>query len=85
MEELKVIAGILARTTAWCLGSLLLCLRQQVDALIVANTGSTDATAEVAELAGATMLKLGDPTRGAGDGTAGEGIVDLGRPFYELP
>ena len=53
---MKVLAGIAAYNEARYVGSIVLQARQYVDEVIVVDDGSTDNTARVAELAGATVI-----------------------------
>jgi glycosyltransferase involved in cell wall biosynthesis len=55
--EVKVLAGIPAYNEARYVGSIVLQARQYVDEVIVVDDGSTDNTARVAELAGATVIR----------------------------
>jgi glycosyltransferase involved in cell wall biosynthesis len=55
--EVKVLAGIAAYNEARYVGSIVLQARQYVDEVIVVDDGSTDNTARVAELAGATVVR----------------------------
>ena len=63
--EVKVLAGIPAYNEARYIGSIVLQAMQYVDEVIVMDDGSTDNTAVVAELAGATVVRH-DKNRGKG-------------------
>ncbi len=63
--EMKVLAGIAAYNEAKYVGSIVLQTKQYVDEVIVVDDGSTDDTARVAELAGATVIRH-DENRGKG-------------------
>jgi glycosyltransferase involved in cell wall biosynthesis len=63
--ELRVLAGIAAYNEARYVGSIVLQARQYVDEVIVVDDGSTDNTARVAELAGATVIRHAE-NRGKG-------------------
>lgn len=63
--EVRVLAGIAAYNEARYVGSVVLQARQYVDEVIVVDDGSTDNTARVAELAGATVIRH-DENRGKG-------------------
>ena len=54
---MNVLAGIPAYNEARYVGSIVLQARQYVDEVIVVDDGSTDNTARVAELAGATVIR----------------------------
>jgi glycosyltransferase involved in cell wall biosynthesis len=58
--KMKVLAGIPAYNEASYVGSIVLQARQYVDEVIVADDGSTDNTAMIAELAGATVIRHGE-------------------------
>jgi glycosyltransferase involved in cell wall biosynthesis len=60
-----ILAGIPAYNEARYVGSIVLQARQYVDEVIVVDDGSTDNTARVAELAGATVVRH-DKNRGKG-------------------
>jgi len=60
-----ILAGIAAYNEARYVGSIVLQARQYVDEVIVVDDGSTDNTARVAELAGATVIRH-DENRGKG-------------------
>ena len=55
--EVSVLAGIAAYNEARYVGSIVLQARQYVNEVIVVDDGSTDNTARVAELAGATVIR----------------------------
>ena len=61
----KVLAGLAAYNEARYVGSIVVQARQYVDEVIVVDDGSTDNTARVAELAGATVIRHGE-NRGKG-------------------
>jgi glycosyltransferase involved in cell wall biosynthesis len=63
--EVRVLAGIAAYNEARYVGSIVLQARQYVDEVIVIDDGSTDNTARVAQLAGATVIRH-DENRGKG-------------------
>jgi len=63
--EVRVLAGIAAYNEARYVGSIVLQSRQYVDEVIVVDDGSTDNTARVAELAGATVIRHAE-NRGKG-------------------
>ena len=56
-HKIGVLAGIPAYNEASYVGSIVLQARQYVDEVIVADDGSTDNTARIAELAGATVIR----------------------------
>ncbi|NWF76983.1 MAG: glycosyltransferase family 2 protein [Chloroflexi bacterium] len=56
-HTVKVLAGIPAYNEARYIGSIVLQARQYVDKVTVVDDGSTDNTARVAELAGATVIR----------------------------
>jgi glycosyltransferase involved in cell wall biosynthesis len=56
-QKTRVLAGIAAYNEARYVGSVVLQARQYVDEVIVVDDGSTDSTAKVAELAGATVVR----------------------------
>jgi glycosyltransferase involved in cell wall biosynthesis len=56
-KKIRVLAGIPAYNEARYVGSVVLQARQYADEVIVADDGSTDNTAKVAELAGATVIR----------------------------
>jgi glycosyltransferase involved in cell wall biosynthesis len=62
---MKVLAGIAAYNEARYVGSIVLQARKYVDEVIVIDDGSTDNTASVAELAGATVVRHAE-NRGKG-------------------
>ena len=64
-HKIGVLAGIAAYNEARYVGSIVLQARQYVDEVIVVDDGSTDNTARVAELAGATIIRH-DENRGKG-------------------
>ncbi|MFC2014552.1 glycosyltransferase family 2 protein [Chloroflexota bacterium] len=57
---LKIIVGMPAFNEGKYIGSIILQARQHADAVVVVDDGSTDHTATVAELAGATMVRHGE-------------------------
>jgi len=56
-QRIRVLAGIPAYNEAGYVGSIVLQARQYVDEVIVVDDGSTDNTANIAELAGATVIR----------------------------
>jgi len=68
----RVLAGIAAHNEARYVGSIVLQARQYVDEVIVVDDGSTDNTARVAELAGATVIRHAE---NRGKGTAIQSIL----------
>jgi glycosyltransferase involved in cell wall biosynthesis len=56
-QKTRVLAGIAAYNEARYVGSVVLQARQYVDEVIVVDDGSTDSTAKVAGLAGATVVR----------------------------
>jgi glycosyltransferase involved in cell wall biosynthesis len=56
-QKTRVLAGIAAYNEARYVGSVVLQARQYVDEVIVVDDGSTDSTAKVAALAGATVVR----------------------------
>lgn len=62
-HKIGVLAGIPAYNEARYAGSIILQARQYADEVIVVDDGSTDNTARVAELAGATVIRH-DENRG---------------------
>ena len=56
-HKISVLAGIPAYNEASYVGSVVLQARQYVDEVIVVDDGSTDNTAKVAKLAGATVIR----------------------------
>jgi glycosyltransferase involved in cell wall biosynthesis len=65
VHKIGVLAGIAAYNEARYVGSVVLQARQYVDEVIVVDDGSTDNTARVAELAGATIIRHAE-NRGKG-------------------
>jgi len=70
--EVRILAGIAAYNEARYVGSIVLQARQYVDEVIVIDDGSTDNTARVAELAGATVIRHAE---NRGKGTAIHSIL----------
>jgi len=70
--EVRVLAGIAAYNEARYIGSIVLQARQHVDEVIVIDDGSTDNTARVAELAGATVVRHAE---NSGKGAAIQSIL----------
>ncbi len=64
-HKIGILAGIAAYNEARYVGSIVLQARQYADEVIVVDDGSTDNTARVAELAGATIIRH-DKNRGKG-------------------
>ena len=64
-HKIGILAGISAYNEARYVGSIVLQARQYVDEVIVVDDGSTDNTAKVAELAGATVIRHAE-NRGKG-------------------
>jgi len=56
-KKIRVLAGIPAYNEATYIGSVVLQTRQYVNEVLVVDDGSTDNTARVAELAGATVIR----------------------------
>ena len=71
-EKISILAGIPAYNEARYVGSIVLQARQYVDEVIVVDDGSTDNTARVAELAGATVIRHAE---NRGKGTAIQSIL----------
>jgi glycosyltransferase involved in cell wall biosynthesis len=71
-NKVKVLAGIPAYNEARYVGSVVLQTRQYVDEVIVVDDGSTDNTARIAELAGATVIRH---TENKGYGAAIQSIL----------
>jgi len=75
-HRISVLAGIAAYNEARYVGSIVLQARQYVDEVIVVDDGSTDNTARVAELAGATVIRHAE---NRGKGTAIQSILTEAR------
>jgi glycosyltransferase involved in cell wall biosynthesis len=71
-HKIKVLAGIAAYNEARYVGSIVLEARQYVDEVIVVDDGSTDNTARVAKLAGATVIRHAE---NSGKGAAIQSIL----------
>jgi len=71
-HKIGILAGIAAYNEARYIGSIVLQARQYVDEVIVVDDGSTDNTARVAELAGATVIHH---TENRGKGAAIQSIL----------
>jgi len=70
--KVRVLAGIAAYNESSYIGSIVLQARQYVDEVIVIDDGSTDNTANIAELAGATVIRHAE---NRGKGTAIQSIL----------
>lgn len=75
-SSFRVVAAIPAFNEEVCIGSVVLRTRQYVDEVIVVDDGSSDATAEVATLAGARVVRH---ERNGGYGAALRTIFGLAR------
>lgn len=71
-KKIRVLAGIPAYNEATYIGSVVLQTRQYVNEVLVVDDGSTDNTARVAELAGATVIRHAE---NRGKGAAIQSIV----------
>lgn len=71
-KKIRVLAGIPAYNEATYIGSVVLQTRQYVNEVFVVDDGSTDNTARVAELAGATVIRHAE---NRGKGAAIQSIV----------
>jgi len=71
-QKIRMLAGIAAYNEARYVGSIVLQARQYVDEVIVVDDGSTDNTATVAKLAGATVIRHNE---NRGKGTAIQSIL----------
>jgi glycosyltransferase involved in cell wall biosynthesis len=69
---LKILAAMPAYNEEKYIGSIILKLKQYTDDIIIVDDGSSDGTAEVARLAGATVLRHSD---NMGKGTAVQDIL----------
>jgi glycosyltransferase involved in cell wall biosynthesis len=76
LKILKIIAGMPAYNEAKYLGTMVLDARQYVDEVIVINDGSSDASAKIAALAGASVI---NHERNEGYGAAILSIFDEAR------
>ena len=57
--QLKILAAFPAYNKEQCIGSLVIMARQYTDEVLVVDDGSTDNTARIAELAGASVIRHG--------------------------